>query len=173
MMQISAKAMRGKTLALAIAAAAAALTLAGTGLASASPSPSASGTEQFYLSTTSATATTMPVIAAGVFTAAGVDHAGNSVDTLKFANGSFQIIHPGPGTGHPKFNPKTCFVTFTGTGKFTLGHGTGAYKGISGSGKVAVTFVAIGARTHSGACSKNAPPVAFQQSLRGTAHLKL
>jgi hypothetical protein len=49
-------------------------------------SPAVSGTEHFQLMTTSATATTVPVIAYGVFTAAGVDHVGNNVDTLVFGH---------------------------------------------------------------------------------------
>ena len=52
-----------------------------------------SGTENFQLMTTSATATTLPVIAYGLFTAAAVDHPGSKVDTLVFSNGSFKINH--------------------------------------------------------------------------------
>jgi hypothetical protein len=45
--------------------------------------------------TTSATSSTLSVIAHGVFTAAGVDHSGSKVDTLVFANGSFKMTHTG------------------------------------------------------------------------------
>jgi hypothetical protein len=38
---------------------------------------------------------------------------------------------------------------------------------------VTVTIIGILGRTHSGACSNNAKPVAWQQSYRGVAHIKL
>ena len=151
---------------------AAAAALGGTGIASASASPAASGTEQFYLMTTSATATTMPVIASGVFTAAGVDHEGNTVDTVRLPRGTFEINHSGATSGTPKVNPATCFATFTGTGAITVGHGTGAYRGISGSGKAVISIVGILGRIH-GACSMNVNPVAWQQTIRATARIKL
>ena len=93
--------------------------------------PAVSGTEHFQLMTTSATATSIPVIAYGVFTAAGVNHTGSKVDTLVFPNGSFKINHSGVPT-RQKFNKKTCLLQVSGTGKVTLFGGTGAYKGISG-----------------------------------------
>jgi hypothetical protein len=139
----------------------------------ASASPATSGTEHFYLMTTSGTATTIPLIANGVFTASGVDHEGNTVDTAAFTNGTFKITHSGGVGGAPKVNPHTCFFTFTGKGKFTVGHGTGAYKGISGSGRVVISIVGILGRTHSGACSENGKPVAWQQSYKATASIKL
>src|ERR1700750_178127 len=72
----------------------AAASLAVTGITAASARSSAvTGTEKFQLMTTSATATTVPVIAYGVFTKAGVSHTGSKVDTLVFSNGSFKVNH--------------------------------------------------------------------------------
>jgi uncharacterized membrane protein len=166
--------MRKMTTAIA-GAAVATMLVGGAGLAyaSASPATAAAGTEDFYLMTTSGTATTIPVIANGVFTAAGVDHTGNTVDTAVFPTGSFKINHGGPISGTPKLNPATCFFTFTGKGKFTISGGTGAYKGISGSGKVVITIVGITGRTKKGACSENGAPVAWQQTYSGVASVKL
>jgi hypothetical protein len=123
--------------------------------------------------TTSGTATTFPVIANGVFTASGLDREGSQADTAKFPNGNSRINHPGPASGAPEVNPATCFVTFTGPGRFTISGGTRAYKGISGSGKVVISLVGILGRTKSGACSENGKPAAWQQTYRGTAHVKL
>jgi uncharacterized membrane protein len=138
-----------------------------------SATPAASGTEHFYLMTTSGTATTEPVIATGVFTTSGVDHTGNKIDKVVVGGGTFKINHSGSETGAPKVNTKTCFVTFSGSSKFTVGGGTGTYKGISGSGKAVISIVGILGRTSGGACSDNAKPVAWQQTIRGTAHVTL
>jgi hypothetical protein len=43
----------------------------------------------------------------------------------------------------------------------TVSGGTGAYKGISGSGKVVLSIVSILGRTKSGACSENGKPVVW------------
>jgi hypothetical protein len=108
-----------------------------------------------------------------VFTAAGVDHEGNTVDTVQLPSGTFQVNHSGAQTGAPKLNKATCFFTFTGTGPITVGHGTGAYRGISGSGKAVITIVGILGRTKSGACSENAKPLGWQQTIHGVASVKL
>ena len=165
--------MRKTTAALITAATTALATGAGLATASASPTPAASsGTEHFYLMTTSGTSNRSSLIAEGVFTAAGVDiSTGPSTDTVQLPGGTFKINHPG-GNGNPKVNPATCFVTYTGTAKFTLSGGTGKYKGIAGSGEAVITIVAIAARSH-GACSENANPLAWHQTITGTAHVHL
>jgi hypothetical protein len=52
-------------------------------------SPSVRGGENFQMMTTSGTATTMPVIAWGLFTAAGTDHEKGVVHTFAFPGGTF------------------------------------------------------------------------------------
>ena len=72
--------------------------LAATGLTAASASQAAGagtpGFEHFQLVTTSP-APTAPeaIIVTGAFTAGGVNHPGNRVDTAVFPNGTFKIAH--------------------------------------------------------------------------------
>lgn len=156
------------------AVAAGAIAVSGVAVASAASHtarPAASGTEQFQLMNTSPTSSSSSIIARGVFTAGGVDHSGNKVDTVVFPKGSFKITHS-KGTGSQHFNPKTCLLTVSQKGTYTLSGGTGAYAGIKGSGTYQLSILAVGARS-GGMCSKTAPPVAFQQLIRasGPVHL--
>lgn len=150
---------------------AAAGAIAVSGVAAAAAHTNASGTEQFQLMSTSATSSTSSIIARGVFTAGGVDHAGSKVDTAVFSNGSFKIAHS-KGTGSQSFNPKTCLMTVNQHGTYTLSGGTGKYAGISGSGTYQVSILAVGARS-GGTCSKTKPPVAFQQIIKASGPVKL
>jgi hypothetical protein len=154
--------------------AAGAIAVSGAAVASAAPHaarPAASGTEQFQVMTTSATAPTSSIIARGVFTAGGVDHSGNKVDTVVFPNGTFKIAH-GKGTGTQHFNTKTCLLTIAQKGSYTLSGGTGAYAGISGSGTYHFSALAVAPRS-GGVCSKSAPPAAFQQVIRASGPVKI
>ena len=81
------------TLVTAVTAVAAALWLAVPAGAAPTVRPAVSGTRNSQLMTTSATATTIPVIAYGVFAADGMNHTGSKVDTLVFPNGSFKVNH--------------------------------------------------------------------------------
>lgn len=145
--------------------------IAVSGVAAAAAHTSASGTEQFQIMSTSATSSTSSIIARGVFTAGGVDHAGSKVDTAVFSNGSFKIAHS-KGTGSQSFNPKTCLMTVNQHGTYKLSGGTGAYAGISGSGTYQVSILAVAARS-GGTCSKTKPPVAFQQIIKASGPVKL
>jgi hypothetical protein len=131
-----------------------------------------SGTEHFQLMTTSATATNVPIIAYGVFTAAGVNHTGSKVDTVVFSNGSFKINHSGVPV-HFTINKKTCLIQASGTGKVTLFGGTRAYKGISGTPLATLRILAIAARSSTGKCASAKPPVAFQQLIKASGTIKL
>src|SRR5215469_17183101 len=146
-----------------MAAAAVALWLAVP--AGASPAH-ATGTERFQIMSTSATSSTASVIAAGVFTAGGVDHTGNKVDTFVFSNGSFKVAHSGPSTAH--LNPKTCLLTVVGHGTFKLSGGTGAYAKIKGTGTYKLNILAVAAKNAAGKCSQKMPPTAFQQIVKAT-----
>jgi hypothetical protein len=132
--------------------------------------PAVSGTEHFQAMTTSATSSTQGVIAYGVFTAAGIDHKGNKVDTFVFPTGTFKVAHKGKTT--IKVNPKTCLVTGSESATITISGGTGAYKGISGAGTAQVSILGIAA-TSGGKCTLKKPPVAFQQVIKATATVKL
>jgi hypothetical protein len=168
----------------AAAAAAAGLVMAGpagatpAGASPASASPGAassvaavSGTEHLQIMTTSGTATTASVIVWGPFTAAGVDHVGNTVDTLVLPGGTVKVRHPGGG-GPGTFNPKTCLLTVNEKAAFTIVGGTGRYKGIKGHGTAVVSVVALGAKVK-GSCSQTVPPVAFHQVINGSGPVTL
>jgi hypothetical protein len=155
----------------ALAAAAAAVAVSGAGLAVASTHAAVSGTEHFQLMTTSATSSESSLIARGVFTAPGVDHSGNKVDTVDFPGGSFKITHSN-GTGTQHFDPKTCLLTVARHGTYKLLGGTGKYAGISGSGKYQFSLLAIGARS-GGKCTQAKPPVAFHQVINASGPVSL
>ena len=166
--------LRSKILgAMSVVAVAGALAATGLTAASASQAAGSSGFEHFQLVTTSA-ANDAPesIIATGTFTAGGVNHPGNRVDTAVFPNGTFKIVHSN-GTGTPHLNVKTCLFAFALNGTYRLSGGTGAYAGISGHGiyRANITFVA--ARNAAGQCTNKLPPAAFQQIIRaqGPVHL--
>ena len=166
---------RGAIAAMTGAAAAAAVGLAMAGPASASPGAASSpatvkGTEHIQIMTTSGTATTASAIVWGVFTAAGVDHMGNTVDTLVLPGGTVKVRHPGGGPG--TFNPKTCLFTANESAAFTIVGGTGRYKGVKGHGTALVSVVGLGAKVK-GTCSQTAPPVAFHQVINGSGPVTL
>jgi hypothetical protein len=127
-----------------------------------------SGTEHFQLMTTSPSQhTPSTIIATGVFTAGGVDHAGNKADTVTFPGGSFKINHS-RGHGKQSFNPKTCLFVISQHGTFKLSSGTGKYAGISGHGTYQLSIMAVAARTAKGACSQKVPPVAWEQIIKAS-----
>jgi hypothetical protein len=160
-----------------VGAVAATMIASGAGLALASTSavqrPAASGTEHFNLMSTQPSASKYVVIASGLFTASGVDVSGNTVDLVKLPGGTFKINH---GSAihiiSEKLNQQTCLLSFAASAKFTLEKGTGRYKGISGSGKAVIRGLGIARRTK-GQCNPNANPVASEQTITGTAHVKL
>jgi hypothetical protein len=140
------------------------------------------GAEHFQvMSTATSNSPNSPLIAWGVFTGAGVDRQISSnaagtkgVDNFIFANGKFTVTHTAK-TQRQSFNAKTCFYTFSQTGVFTLSGGTGKYKGISGSGKFALTVIGIGPKLKNGACNpnQNARSIANQQVIDGNASVRL
>jgi len=151
--------------------------VAATGLTAASASrvaaPGGSGFEYFQLVNTSA-ANNAPssIIARGAFTAGGVDHPGNKVDTVVFPDGTFKIAHSN-GTGTPHFNPRTCLAAFALNGTYRLSGGTGAYAGISGHGIYRLNITFVGARNAAGKCSNKLPPEAFQQIIKAQGPVRL
>ncbi len=149
--------------------------LSGAGLAAASASagarPATSGTEHFQIMTTSGTASNQSIIATGLFTAGGVDHSGGKVDKVVFPGGTFKIAHS-PGKGPQTFNPKTCLLTINQHGTYTVGHGTGKYKGISGHGKYKLSILGVEAKS-GGKCAQSKPPVAFQLIIKASGPVSL
>ncbi len=157
----------------ATAAAAGAIVLAGVTAASATASsPAISGTEHFQFMTTSPTSSKASIIATGAFTAGGIDHPGRTADTLVFPTGSVTIAHSKP-TGTQTLNPKTCLVTASETGTYTITGGTGAYAGISGHGTYRLSILGVAARNTISKCSATLAPAAWQQVIKasGPVHL--
>jgi len=150
--------------------------VAGTGLTAASASQvgasARSGFEHFQIMSTSDTSSTQSIIATGLFTAGGVDHAGDRVDTAVFPDGTFKIAHS-PGVGTPHFNPKTCLGLVAVNGTYRLSHGTGAYAGIRGHGIYRVNLTLVGARNAAGKCSDRLPAAAFQLIIRAQGPVSL
>ncbi len=156
----------------ALTATAAAAMLGGAGLAAASTHTAVSGTEHFQMMTTTGTGSTGSVIASGVFTAPAVDHEhSNNTSTFTFSNGTILIKHS-KGTGTQNFNPKTCLLTINEHGTYKLVSGTGAYAGISGSGKYQLSILGIGASS-GGKCVQNKQPVAFHQVINASCPVSL
>jgi len=150
----------------------AAMALAVTGWTAANASPiGVSGTEYFQIVSTSATSPTESTIAHGVFTDYGVDHSGNTVDTIVLQKGSFKVAHS-TGTGPQSFNPATCLTIIDQHGTYKIFRGTGSYRGISGHGTYHLSLTFIAARV-GGKCSQTQPPVAFQQIITASGPVSL
>jgi hypothetical protein len=101
------------------------------------------------------------VLVHGAINAAGKDDPKhNNYDVLSFAHGSMRIVHPESQAKFvPKIDKKTCYATFTESGKFTLSHGTGQFAGIHGAGRYSAHGYGYLPRTKSGACNQNAEPL--------------
>jgi hypothetical protein len=138
--------------------------------------PPSSPDEDFQMMTTSGTTKTIPVIAWGLFTAAGTDHENHggtngTVHTFAFPGGTFQLRYHLPSAIESSGNP-SCLVRGSGNGTYTLSGGTGKYKGIRGSGHYTLKFIEIQAKAN-GSCSLSRPPVAFQQVITASGPVKL
>jgi hypothetical protein len=99
------------------------------------------------------------VVGHGLFAAGGKDEQHSGKDVLILNGGKLTLTHPEKSAHfHAKVNPHTCFVTFRITGDYTLGHGTGKYKGVTGHGTYTVFAQGIGKRLAGGACNETANP---------------
>jgi hypothetical protein len=140
-----------KVLAVVLAAAASGIT---TACASASPSPSSPrhGTERFTVMWAALT-NNASVIATGLFNDGGTvssiySYASND---YKLGAGSFRLT--GSVKCHSfKARPGTCPKTYRAGGTYTLGHGTGNYARISGSGRFTTTLRNFFRRNAAGVC---------------------
>jgi hypothetical protein len=118
--------------------------------------------EQLSFMSTAATSTQISVIATGAFTAGGTDTPGKATDVLTFPGGTLQF-RPTQVTFSASFDPQTCLLTESQTGKYTLGHGTGSYADVKGSGKYSLGIVGVTKKNHSGQCIDAQAPATFQQ----------
>jgi hypothetical protein len=133
------------------AAAAAAVLVSGASLAAASPA--AARTEHIQEISASTTAPKLSVVMYGPVTAAGtVVETSATASHYTLAGGTFTATSKLTG-GRQQLNRATCTLTGVHHVSYTIGHGAGRYKGISGSGKATVTFIVLEGRTAHGACT--------------------
>ena len=119
-------------------------------------SAATAGTEHVTIVTTNPNSHANTIIVTGVFAAGGIDYTnGHSPDLAVFPKGAFSIYHASTGQTQ-SFNPKTCVFRVTGTGTYTLSHGFGAYRGISGSGTYSLHIVETANRNAAGKCGNHA-----------------
>jgi hypothetical protein len=111
----------------------------------------ATGTEHIVMMN-STTSGVYSVIATGVFTAGGTINLPSGSNELKLTGGTLKII-PKFGPSKMSFNSKTCLVTVTGSVTYKLGHGTGAYAKVTGSGHATLSQRQVNARNAHGKCS--------------------
>ena len=109
-------------------------------------------------------------IAHGPITGGGTDDASHDAyDVLHFGNGTLRLNHPDSQSHfNAKVNPKTCFAAFTITGKYTVDHGTGKYKGVTGHGTYKVSEQALLAKKKTGGCDENSEPKLFEGSINAS-----
>ncbi|HEX7276637.1 MAG TPA: hypothetical protein VF244_04620 [Acidimicrobiales bacterium] len=94
-----------------------------------------------------------PVAGTGTETEISNDGEGTGIDLAVFKNGSVKILHTETDFSD-SFNESTCVGRFRGEGDYTLISGTGAYKGVSGSGTFSYKGTFFASRTADG-CSED------------------
>jgi hypothetical protein len=170
---------RVRAAAVTVTGTAAAAAMVGLALPAAAAPARVWGTEHFQImsTTTRPASTANPLIAYGLFTAAGADWQNSSrIDTFYFHGGYFKVWHaPIKNTEHQYFNPRTCFFSYSERGTFRVGYGVGKYWGIEGGGTYALSVIGIGGKLRNGACnpSQTAPAAAQQQEIQATGLLSL
>ncbi len=139
---------------------AAALAVSG-GLASAD-GPSTAGEVHVYEADTALDGNLGTDILTGAITDHGTDHqgvaGGGNYNKLVLSKGSFEINTVNLPPNFPPLNPTTCSSDGTTTVPVPIvdGSGTGAYKGISGTFQITVSFASILPRLAYGQCNTNA-----------------
>ncbi|HWF71940.1 MAG TPA: hypothetical protein VG186_01275 [Solirubrobacteraceae bacterium] len=158
--------MRKRILAATTVVVAAAIAIATTAAATTSKA-----TETFSMITSSVP--TGSVIATGTFTGGGTFTAKGRFQKVRFPNGTFELVQQNKPHKNGHLNAATCLYTQTGTGTYALANGTGAYKGISGSGKDSYVLRQVLARVKGVCAAPNTNVVALQfiETARGPASL--
>jgi hypothetical protein len=159
----------------ALAGAGAVAAVAGPALAGTGPA-TAKSTERIEIVATVPGAKADSAIASGVFTAGGttglawINNGGGS-GTIKAPDGTFRIT-----TGKSEVvigvGLHTCLETTSGNGTYKLSHGTGKFKGLTGSGSWTVTGQSVSGPNARGTCTVN--PTVSQEIviLHGPASIK-
>jgi hypothetical protein len=140
--------------------------------ASAQPAAAKSGMEHIQV-LSSAAGAPASAIAYGVFTGGGSSNLGKArVGKLAMNGGSITLSHKAARGGTEHFNPRSCLTSVTQPGTFKSVSGTGRFKDISGHGTYQLSFLMVAARVK-GVCSDTSPPVAQQEVLRLSGHVRL
>ena len=156
----------GKEFAVGIMALSVVTMIGGSGGAAAASS-GRSQTERLRIISTKAISRRLSVIATGAFTSGGRDIPGAKTDTMVFPGGRFNFRHLDK-SFTASFNPSTCLNKETERGTFAIGHGTGSYAGIHGSGTFVTTILAVTAMNRAGQCTHVQAPATFQQITTAT-----
>jgi len=143
---------------------------AGLALTGAAFGSGASGTEHLIFMTTATSGDRFNVIATGVFTAGGTATLPSGKGTLRFPTGTIETTSKSSKPINTS-NLKTCYGTLPQKGTYTIVDGTGAYKGISGSGKFTVSLREV-IPIVNGKCH-GLKPVAAQGIVTGSGPLTL
>ena len=111
----------------------------------------ASGAQRFSVSGSNTGGT---VYASGPISGSGRDKVlGQNADKFIFAKGSVLVSHSAT-SQNQSFDPRTCLGQFTESGTYSLSSGTGAYKGVTGSGTYSARGTTRQQRTASGCVGK-------------------
>ena len=148
-----------------IAAAALGLTVAATA--------ATTKTEHFSFVDTSNTSQVPSVIATGAFTDGGTIVLSHSAATMHLSNGTIEVTPKFTQAPQTTSDNATCLVTEHSSGTYTLSHGTGSYKGISGSGTFTQSASQIGPTLHEKCSFTSGNPVASQQTLIASGPISL
>ncbi len=140
-----------------------------------------SGTQRFVFTTHStAPRPVYRAVASGVFSATGTVQATSKSMTapLKatFPDGTFLLRQVSAGKESGTINPKTCAALYTETGlKYTIGSGTGKYKGIKGDGTANLRFTGTLPKLSNGKCdeSPSATPTAASSVVNASGPVTL
>ena len=134
--------------------------LATTGVAFGSGS---SSLEHFtFMSTAAPTGETFSAIATGAFTDGGTATLLTKSGKLKLRSGTIEVSTKQQGQPVLSANTKTCYEHLTEKGTYKIVGGTGAYKGIKGSGKFTLRIREIGPFVNGKCDLKTAKRVAGQ-----------
>jgi hypothetical protein len=132
----------------------------GSAAASAAASPAHSSAEHLRIMSTRAASHRLSVIATGAFTAGGYEIPRSGGGLIVFPGGRLTLkLTENTGSGSAS---STCLFTQTGRGSFTIGHGTGRYAGITGSGNASTASIAVTAKNAAGNCIHLNDPATYQ-----------
>lgn len=148
----------------------AALALSGAAFGSAART---SGTEHFTFITTSVVTGKFSVIATGAFTAGGTATPFAKTDTLRFPNGTIEVTSKSESKPVMTSNSTTCYETLSQKGAYAIVGGTGAYKGITGSGRFTVGIREVGPFTNGRCDTKTSRRVASQGIIEAGGPVRL